>query len=94
MRADKSIQGICIKHGDIAVGHQDRARKTMTAAQKFVECTLHRTTGTGNIILICNDHIGVIAQDFSSDEFALVTDNRNKMIGMSPRSGVQRVTNH
>ncbi len=94
MRAKKSIQGVCIKHGDITVGHQDRARKTMTAAQKFIKSTLHRTTGSGNIVLVCNDHIGVIAQDFRSDEFALVTNNRNKMIGVSLRSCVQRVTNH
>lgn len=94
MRANKSIQGICIKHGDIAVGHQDRARKAMPATQKLIKSTLHRTTGSGNIILVCNDHIGVIAQDFSSNKFTLVTNNRNKMIGVSPRSCVQRVTDH
>ena len=94
MRANKSIQSVCIKHGNIAVSHQDRARKAMPATQKLIKSTLHRTTDSGNIILVCNDHIGVIAQDFRSDEFALVTNNRNKMIGVRPRSCVQRVTNH
>ena len=66
----------------------------MPATQKLIKSTLHRTTGSGNIILVCNDHIGVIAQDFSCDEFTLVTNNCNKMIGVSPRGCVQRVTDH
>ena len=66
----------------------------MSTTQKLIKSTLHRTTGSGNIILVCNDHIGVIAQDFRSNKFTLVTNNRDKMIGVSPRSCVQRVTDH
>jgi pterin-4a-carbinolamine dehydratase len=76
---DQALQGFCIQQRNIAVDHEDIARKT---GWKRSDSQLHRTAGARDLILVHNDALGQIDFDNFNQAIAFMTNNRNDVCGI------------
>ena len=91
---DQLGQGIRGQERHVAVRDDDSAGRGRDGVVQGREATLDSSSGAGNLVLVGDDGGRADARDLGGDHLALVTHDRNQMLGVEAVSRAQSVSDH